>query len=165
MRRWITLVLIACALVGCGATETVAEAPSATETPAPTPMPTCQMLAQAYGDEIALILDTWEDAKKIAGSTARMSMAAPLATLQNIKRDTAAMIVPDCVQQTHALLASAMDYTIEAYLSFLRNEGDEIVNLRFDLANQMMTAYNGNINKLVRGEPLPNDAVVITPTP
>lgn len=163
MRRFV-IGFLALALVGCGeATATVAPVALATEIPVPSPTPTCQMLTQTYDDEMREVLTKWDDAKKIAASTSRMSLATPLATLQEIKRDTEALTVPACVQKTHDLLGVSMGYTIDGYLSFLRSDGDEIVNLQFQLADEMMTAYTGNVNKMVRGVSLPGQTAIPTP--
>lgn len=154
MHRRIILFVLLLVLAGCGeaATVAVAPTPAATELPAPTPTPTCQQLAQVYDDEIKLVLSSWNDAQKIVDASPRMSLATPLATLQTIKRDTAAKIVPSCIEQTHGILLQWMDATIEGYLVFLRNEGQPVVDAQFEVASAWFGIYKSNMNKLVRGE-------------
>lgn len=78
-----------------------------------------------YISETDGLITEWDDAEELASSTARIALSGPIATLQQIRRDTAAITPPDCANEMHEALEHYMQLTIDAYLSFMANEGDE----------------------------------------
>src|SRR5688572_13379276 len=65
--------------------------------------------AEDFQAAIDPLMDEWTDAYAIAGSASRIALAAPLASLQAIRRDTAAAEVPECAAKAAGLIAEAMD--------------------------------------------------------
>jgi hypothetical protein len=64
----------------------------------------------------------WADAAILAGSSSRVSLAGPIARLQEVRRETAQLVLPECLSEARQLLVTGMDNTIEGFLSFLRND-------------------------------------------
>jgi len=62
----------------------------------------------------------WNDAEMLAASSPRISLAAPVASLQEIKRETAAVSVAPCLAQAKEALVDGMTLRIDAYLSFMQ---------------------------------------------
>lgn len=158
MRRTLRAGLLLLALAGCG-NEPVASAPSPTEAPtaAPTatPEPTCQELMQAYVKEAKPLRDEFLDSLKVAKSTARMSLAPQIESLQRIKRETAKVTAPECAGKTHEILISGMATHIDGMLEFLGQGDDGVVFAQQKLADTMIEAYDENVLTLLKGEKLP----------
>lgn len=137
------------------ATATVAaNAPAApavaTEQPAPTavPIPTippCATEARAFIDTAKPMAERWDDAAKLAGSTSRMSLAPQIASMQAIRRDAQALEAPPCAEQSKQYLLEAMDKTIDAYIAFLGQQPDTIVQASFLDAGDAMKRYQNEI--------------------
>lgn len=64
----------------------------------------------------------WADAATLADSSPRVSLAGPIARLQEVRRETAQLVLPECLSEARQILVNAMDKTIEGFLSFLRND-------------------------------------------
>lgn len=67
------------------------------------------------------LLARWEDATRVAGTTGRISLSAPVATLQSVRRDAQALLVPNCLEGGHAALVEGMGLTVDGYLAFMAN--------------------------------------------
>ena len=50
----------------------------------------------------------WKDGKQVANLTSRIGLATPVATLQALRRETEALIVPDCLKRGKTDLLAAM---------------------------------------------------------
>ena len=90
------------------------------------------------------LLGRWEDAMKVAGSTARMALSTPVGVLQSIKREAEQLTVPPCLDGGKTELVKAMEASVEGYLIFMRNEaqlGNELAKGYFDQAGASMDAF------------------------
>lgn len=133
------------------ATVTATNTPRPTRTPAPTrtPRPTAtatpepvacgDLYAEALGDNL---LPHWDDAVAVASSTARISLAGPIAELQGIRREAEALDIPDCAGQTHAILVNYMEMYINGFLAFMRDESEATVGEAFDNADRTLKAWS-----------------------
>jgi len=65
------------------------------------------------------IEDRWKDAVKVAESTPRMALAVQITKLQDLKRETEAVKMPDCAANAMKSLAAYQTATIDGFLSFL----------------------------------------------
>lgn len=86
----------------------------------------------------------WEDATKLASTTARMSLSGPVSSLQSIKREAEQLTVPPCLDQGKVELVKSMSSTEKGYLVFMRNElrlGDVLAQADFDDAAKAMEAF------------------------
>lgn len=63
----------------------------------------------------------WNDAEMLAASSPRISLATPVATLQEIKRETATASVAACLTGAKDALVNGMTLRIDAYLSFMQH--------------------------------------------
>lgn len=86
----------------------------------------------------------WQDALRVADSTARVSLAGPVAELQKIRRDAAPLTVPPCLDSGKAALLSAMDLSVNGFITFMQNKydaGSAIAQPYFDGAAQSTQRY------------------------
>lgn len=61
----------------------------------------------------------WQDASRLAGTTARIALPQPVAKLQAIKQDIESLQVPGCLGTAKIRLVSGMDLTIEGFMAFM----------------------------------------------
>lgn len=99
----------------------------------------CSEQAAEYLDQSQDMLERWDDANAIAGSTARMSLAGPLADLQEIRRDADDLEHPECANEVHDSMINFMDLTIDSYLSFMSDDGQAENKIR--RANDALDDY------------------------
>lgn len=153
-------VLIALILAGCGSE---APAPQSAANPTPIPAtpapPTCQDAAMAYDDAMRPILARWDDAVKVASSTARIGLAGVISDMQAIARDAEAVTPAACVAPVHTLLLRAMTSTVDGYLAFA-GQKDEVERLLVGGQLDYALALQ-QVNDLSRGKALAAQA----PTP
>ena len=85
----------------------------------------------------------WDDAVKLAHTTARIALAGPVANLQSIKREISAMTVPTCLTSPKEKLAASMDTTINGFMQFMQDANFGKFLAEFDLkkANVLLTEY------------------------
>lgn len=73
--------------------------------------------------KMADIRQRFTDAVKLASSTSRIALAAPVANLQSIQREAAGLPTPTCLYDARNKLADAFGLQVEGFLTFMRNEG------------------------------------------
>jgi hypothetical protein len=125
-------------------------------TPTPSPVPVaepCSVQAEAFSAATVALLDDWDDANALAGSTPRMSLGPAIAELQQIRRDVGDLDAPPCAQRVHTLLVDYMDVVIEGYLAFLADEGDSAVNSAMRRADAALDTFTTEYAKLMAGQP------------
>lgn len=71
-------------------------------------------------DDLRALFDKWSDAEKLASSAPRISLATPVASLQEIKRQTASTNVAPCLSAAKEALVDGMSLKIDAYISFMQ---------------------------------------------
>lgn len=79
----------------------------------------------------------WTDAVAVAGATARVALNGPVSNLQTIRRETEALVLPDCLSQSRKQLVDAMQLQIDGFLAFMRNDlkmGEVFAQDKFDQA-------------------------------
>jgi type II secretory pathway pseudopilin PulG len=93
------------------------------------------------------LLVRWDDAVKLASTSARVALSGPVSALQSIRRDAEQLTVPPCLDQARPILVQSMGNTIDGFLAFMRNElklGDVLARGYLeDAAKQMATFKEG----------------------
>ena len=90
------------------------------------------------------VLARWDDTVKLAGTTGRIALSTPVATLQEIRRDAAALTVPPCMDQAKEKLVASMQGTIDGFIAFMRNDlkmGDVFAQEKFTQAATDFAAF------------------------
>lgn len=90
------------------------------------------------------VMARWNDAATLAGNTARMALSTPLAALQSIKRDAAALTVPPCLSEGKDAMIKGMELTLDGYLAFMANTaklGDVLAQAKFEEAKPEFDRY------------------------
>jgi hypothetical protein len=92
----------------------------------------CGILStRAAVEKMGDVISRWDDAEKVASQTPRMALAVQIQALQEIKRDTEDLTVPECMSDTKEHLIKAQEAAITGYVNFLGNADDGIVNANF----------------------------------
>lgn len=64
----------------------------------------------------------WQDAERLAQSTSRIALAQPVASLQQIKRETEGIVAPPCLNAAKGHLVRGMKWTIEGFIQFMTDK-------------------------------------------
>lgn len=100
-----------------------------------------ELLVKAEKD-LERLHSRWKDASALAGSTARIALATPVASLQAIRREAVEMVVPACLDGSKEALLQGMDKEIEGYMTFMQD-----ASLGKILAKQMFTEASDAFGK------------------
>lgn len=90
----------------------------------------------------------WDDAVKIAQNTSRIALAPQIVALQAIKRKGEAFTAPDCAAVVKNRMTVYHEAMIDAFISFMAQDADYIVNKNFDKAQSYQTQYIETLVKL-----------------
>lgn len=133
MKRWIALCLL---LTSCSSPTALLLSP--------TPTPTCSMQFVDYNKQIQPLLQEWDDAIKLASSTARISLAPQIQSMQDIRRRFVAFDHASCLDTIHTTIAESMEYDVDSLLAFMADDVSAQVRaqgnakITWDLAFQYM---------------------------
>lgn len=83
------------------------------------PKAECKTGLETYIPEMSAVVDKWNDAFAIAESSARISLADPVASLQEVKREAGAITPPACMADYHDNTVDAMDTLVTMFLDFM----------------------------------------------
>lgn len=88
----------------------------------------------------------WKDGKQVANLTGRGALAVPVAALQTLRRETEAMIVPDCLRNGKTNLLEAMKLEIDGFLAFMGdvNYGKYVAQTNSEAADKLLTGYEAD---------------------
>ncbi|MFN2195176.1 MAG: hypothetical protein ACK2UW_03535 [Anaerolineales bacterium] len=105
--------------------------PVPTVVPTPTPQP-CSVQAAAYLNESHKLYNHMIEKTELASSTAQlvfmeMALAPIIDELQNIKFEVEALEYPPCARELQRYLVSTMEFNINFFLSYLRDESIETI--------------------------------------
>jgi cell division protein FtsL len=102
---------------------------------------------------VAAEYSKWKDAAILADSTARVSLAGPVAALQAIKRDTEAAVVPPCLEEPKKNLVGGMEKVVNGFVLFMQdaNIGKALAHAYNLEANELFTAYEAGIRACKTG--------------
>ena len=68
------------------------------------------------------VLGKWIDAAKLAGSTSRVALAQPVASLQSLKREAEGIFVPSCLDPAKLQLVTGMQLVVDGFIKFMAND-------------------------------------------
>lgn len=109
----------------------------------------CADQTEEYRATVDDLLEEWEDALAVAGSTSRISLAGPMAELQSIRREAGDIEgVPECAESAHDLLLKSMDDAIDAMLAFAAQEEDSRVTDLMEIAGNRYESFNREYGRL-----------------
>lgn len=66
----------------------------------------------------------WKDARRVATASSRIALSGPVASLQAIRREADTLVVPPCADLAKSELLKSMGFTVDAFFSFMREEGE-----------------------------------------
>lgn len=93
-----------------------------------------------YRMEMQKVLVEWDDAVKVAASTGRIALSAPVARLQEIKRKADSITVSSRFINCHPHLVKYMEATIDGFLEFMRDGETDSIKKALE-AQQEMTQW------------------------
>lgn len=94
------------------------------------------------------LLQRWDDAADIAGSTGRINLSGPVGDLQAIRREAGRLDIPFCAEEAHEHLLRSMELYIDAFLAFMAQDPDSIVDRRFEDANEALDEWGEAVDDL-----------------
>ncbi len=137
MKHFIFLVVIVAVIVsGCAAA-----GPCATDK------------VQASSKQLLNLINQWQDAYNIARSTSRIGLAAPVQSLQALRREVEALEVPPCLTAARGYLVQHMNRIVDGFLSFMAQQDDAVVQAKFDQADAALTQYTDEMNRIAACAP------------
>lgn len=84
---------------------------------------TCSRVAFDAADaKLKELMVRFQDASELAKSSSRIALAGPVASLQQIKRDLPAVVVPKCMENVKKNIVAAMEHHIQLFLSFMQSD-------------------------------------------
>lgn len=87
----------------------------------------------------------WSDAVRVAGATSRIALSGPVSNMQALRRQAKELTVPPCLDRGKEDLLRSMDFSLEAYMTFMVHKdkiGDLLTGSLFDEAAAAMKAFN-----------------------
>jgi len=102
---------------------------------------------RAAADQLQLIARRWQDSVTLAGSTSRIALSGPVATMQSVERDTENTPVPKCLEGARTLLTLSMTDAITGFVDFMGQRPDAQVKQDFDRSTSGLTLF---ANELAR---------------
>jgi hypothetical protein len=109
--------------------------------------PSCDV--EGYLGVVTPYLEDWDDTNATASSTARTNLSGPIGEMQDIKRDVEDLEVEPCLEDAHANLVTYMERTIDAYIAFMNNEDDELVQSTMETADSYLLRYDQALRDLL----------------
>ena len=139
------------ALAACTAAS-IPPTPTLIPTPTAPPTPDPIALCADYIDQYDLLLDRFYDAGSIADSTARVSLAEPVADLQEIRRELDALSddLPPCADDIHTTTLAYMNSVIESILMFMRDDPSSKISAEIKQAADLRRKFTGQRNLIVQ---------------
>lgn len=108
----------------------------------------CTEQDPAFVKSLQGLVQEWQDASTLAGSTPRASLAVQIAALQSIRRRTVDLTAPACGKAAQTALATAMDQGIDGFTAFLGQAPEADVNAKFALSASAFATATEEIGKL-----------------
>lgn len=107
----------------------------------------------------------FQDAYNVALATSRIQLAGPVADMQEIRRATDNVVIPQCMTYAHALAVDGMDSATNGVLAFMSEASDQNVAAYFDQSGQSFKAAAEELDRLDQCAPFCADPAVTTVTP
>jgi hypothetical protein len=126
-------------------------------TPTVTPVPTaesCYHQSEKYRSEVTDLIEEWDDAESVAGSTSRIALSPAVSELQRVRREVDNLEFPDCAEYAQYHLVTYMDTVIEAYLLFMADAPDSSVSDKFEEANSQLDQFSQDFHD-IKSTPTP----------
>jgi hypothetical protein len=118
--RYAWALLMVLALVGCGAQQVVI-----VSTPTPEPSDCTTEAVQAYAEQMGEAIADYQEQAELTGTVSRVSIAAPLQRLLDLKNDAEDVEAPECVAAHQARTVAAMDAQQAAFQDFAAQRGED----------------------------------------
>jgi hypothetical protein len=126
--------------------------------PSPLGEPLCHSETEAYLSEIELVLTEWQDTVELAQATARIGLSPIVQDLQSLRRRAAEATAPTCAQDASGLLVIGMDEVIAAFIDFMGESSDVIVQARLAAGALEITTAKQQLDALAMGIAAPIDS-------
>ena len=90
-------------------------------------------------DSVKPRIEHFDDANQRASRTSRIALSPVLGELQDVKRQFNNITMPSCADEARSLMVKYMEAVIDAYLAFLADEPDSVVENYFEDATNRQT--------------------------
>lgn len=103
---------------------------------------------EAVATNLEEVAERWDDAVDVAQSSSRIALTGPVGDLQEIRRETRQQDWPECAIEAQAELVDWMDDTIKAFIAFLGQEDDSVVQGHLEDADSHRVAFRRALRDL-----------------
>lgn len=94
------------------------------------------------------VLERWDDAEQLAGSTAKIQLSPQIERLQEIKRETEDIEIPECLNDAKGYLIESMNYTIKGYIEFMSGGEDGAISLSIVNGKIFLSKYSDEMLRI-----------------
>ncbi len=93
--------------------------------------------------ELGAIYARWNDALKLADSTARIALSGPVGKLQEIKREAESHMVPECLVDSKKKMVDGMNKMIDGFMQFMGDAdiGKILAHVSFGEGRKLFDEY------------------------
>ncbi|HCU57456.1 MAG TPA: hypothetical protein DF984_04395 [Anaerolineaceae bacterium] len=135
MKKILFLIILSIFLVGCGSNKENVYCPSE--------------ISSESIDQLMLLHDAFVDYYNVAGATGRAYLAPPVLAMQEVKQEVSALTVPTCLEVAKDNLIKGMDYNVDGYLAFMKEEGNIAINEEFENGDKYLELFYDNISEIL----------------
>jgi hypothetical protein len=108
----------------------------------------CQEQVRAYTQQINPITTEWGAAVQRANAAPPADLSPAIASMQEIRRRTDSITVPECANNAHGLLTRSMDMQLQGFRDTLDNKPTTTVKQEFSDAAQAFANFEAEIRRL-----------------
>lgn len=103
-------------------------------------------------DSFRAVQTKWAEAHRVAGVTSRVALAGPVAALQSIRREAAALVLPTCLQGAQKKLLDGMQWQLDGYIAFMSdaNIGKTIAEGSFKMGDELLATSRADAERCGR---------------
>lgn len=93
--------------------------------------------------ELNSIYARWNDALKLADSTARIALSGPVGKLQEIKREAESLMVPACLVEPKKKMIEGMNKMVDGFMQFMGDAdiGKILARVSFEDGRKLFVEY------------------------
>ncbi len=88
----------------------------------------------------------WADAERLASSTARVSLAGPVATMQAVQREAEVAVVPACLTDAKEALVDLTSKSTTALINFMRKNELQSMTYTYIDRDRLIAGFEGRVS-------------------
>jgi hypothetical protein len=114
--------------------------------------PSCASQSEDYFTQANDLADDYLRTVEVANSTSRIALAPMVTKLSDIEKDIEGLEPPECAATAHKNLVRATKFGVDAFLSFMSEDSDAMIQSSFQNFQYNMDAYTKERDKILSEE-------------